>query len=80
MSLLIKDGGDLRRDPEVSNSVVMKWQISFEQIKEQNLPAANLLSCMCILDRQGIPEFLSCQGDSEALDFEDAIGTLMSSH
>ncbi len=30
-----------------------------------------------MLDRQGIPEFLFCQGDIEALDFEDAIGTLI---
>ena len=46
MSLLIKDGGDLRRDPEVPNSVMMTWQISFDQIKEKNLLAANLLFCI----------------------------------
>lgn len=29
MSLVIRDGGDLRRDPGVPNSVAMTWQISF---------------------------------------------------
>jgi len=78
VSLLSKDGGDLRRDPEVPNAVVITWQISFDQIKKQNLPAADLLSRMCVLDRQGIPRFLFCQDDdSDALDFEDAIGTLI---
>ena len=78
VSLLSKDGGDLRRDPEVPNAVVITWQISFNQIKKQNARAADLLSRMCILDRQGIPRFLFCQeDDSNALDFEDAIGTLI---
>jgi hypothetical protein len=31
-SLLDKDGGDLRRDPDVPNAVISTWQISFNQI------------------------------------------------
>jgi hypothetical protein len=78
VSLLSKDGGDLRRDPEVPNAVVITWQISSDQIKKQDAPAADLLSRMCVLDRQGIPRFLFCQDDdSDAIDFEDAIGTLI---
>jgi len=40
VSLLSNDGGDLRRDFEVPNSVLMTWQISFDQIKDQNILAA----------------------------------------
>ena len=78
ISLLSKDGGDLRRDPDVPNSVVATWQISFDQIKDQNTAAADLLSCMCLLDRQGIPGFLFYQSNSgSSIDFEDSIGTLI---
>jgi len=77
ISLLSKDGGDLRRDPEVPNAVVITWQISFEQIKLQNALAADLLSRMCILDRQGIPRFLIFEDDGDDLEFEDAIGVLI---
>ena len=77
ISLLSKDGGDLRRDGEVSNAIILTWQISFDQIKTQYPSAANLLSRMCILDRQGIPGFLLRQGDTASLDFDDAIGILM---
>jgi tetratricopeptide (TPR) repeat protein len=75
--LLSKDGGDLRRDPEVPNAVVRTWQISFDQIKLQNAPAADLLSCMCVFDRQEIPRFLIREDDEDDLVFEDAIGTLI---
>ena len=77
VSLLSKDGGDPRRDPEVPNSVMTTWEISFDQIKDQNASAAGLLSCMCVLERQGIPGFLFCQDDSDSLEFEDSIGTLI---
>jgi hypothetical protein len=30
-SLLNKDAGDLRRDPEVPNAVIATWQVSFKQ-------------------------------------------------
>ena len=75
--LLSKDEADLRRDPTVPNSVIRTWQISFSQIKEQNPSATDLLSCMCMLDRQGLPEFLFCEDGDQALDFEEAIGTLI---
>jgi tetratricopeptide (TPR) repeat protein len=75
VSLLSKDGGDLRRDPEVPNAVVVTWQISFDQIKKESTQAAKLLSRMCVLDRQGIPKFLFCQDDdSGARAFKDDDG------
>ena len=58
VSLLSKDGGDLRRDPKVPNSVITTWQISFDQIKALNELAAEILSTMSMLDRQAIPAFL----------------------
>ena len=56
--ILLKDMGDLRRDHDVPNSGLKTWQISFDQIKSYHPQAANLLSLMSVLDRQGIPEFL----------------------
>jgi tetratricopeptide (TPR) repeat protein len=84
VSLLSKDGGDIRRDPEVPNAVMITWQISFDQIKKESTQAAKLLSRMCVLDRQGIPKFLFCQDDhrgalasedddGDALFFKDAL-------
>uniref|UniRef100_A0A0D2YHZ4 Uncharacterized protein n=1 Tax=Fusarium oxysporum (strain Fo5176) TaxID=660025 RepID=A0A0D2YHZ4_FUSOF len=33
-NLLNRDAGDLRRDETVSNSVVVTWQVTFEQIRQ----------------------------------------------
>jgi hypothetical protein len=74
-SLLDKDKGDLRRDPDVPNAVISTWQISFNQIRRENPFAANLLSLMSALNRQGISEsFL--RGDSDRLAFADALTVL----
>ncbi|KAL9114581.1 MAG: hypothetical protein Q9187_007434, partial [Circinaria calcarea] len=73
--ILLKDTGDLRRDPGMPNSVLVTWQISFDQIKKQFPPAAELLSLMSVLDRQGIPEFLLCKDDNRLV-FEDALAPL----
>jgi len=76
--LLSRNEADLRRDPEVPNSVITTWQISFLKIKERNAAAAELLSRMCFLDRHGIPEFLFCEEDDEpSLGFEEAVGILI---
>ncbi|KAK7423699.1 hypothetical protein QQX98_000889 [Neonectria punicea] len=55
-SLLNTDGGDLRRDEAVSNSVVITWQVTFEQIRRERPSAADLLSFMSFFNPQGIPE------------------------
>jgi tetratricopeptide (TPR) repeat protein len=74
-SLLNRDEGDLRRDPEVPSAVITAWQISFNQIRRDNPSAADLLSLMSVLNRQGIPEDL-LRGDSDRLAFEDALAAL----
>jgi len=48
--------GDSRRDCQASNSIIATWQISFEYIRTSTPTTAQLLSLMCLLDRQGIPE------------------------
>ncbi|KAG9229521.1 hypothetical protein BJ875DRAFT_488840 [Amylocarpus encephaloides] len=59
--LLDEQSGDLRRDPGI----------------KQNKPrAAELLSLMAMLDRQGIPEFLLPVRYPNALDLEDALAPL----
>jgi tetratricopeptide (TPR) repeat protein len=74
-SLLNRDEGDLRRDHEVPSGVITTWQISFNQIRRDNPSAADLLSLMSVLNRQGIPEAL-LRGNSDRLAFEDALAVL----
>ena len=57
-SLLNYDGGNLRRDWEAKNSIIITWQISFDHIFRTRRSAADLLSLMSFFDRQGIPETL----------------------
>jgi hypothetical protein len=55
IELLSEDFEDLARDPETTNPVAATWVISFDQIRQSDILAANLLSFMACLDRQGIP-------------------------
>lgn len=48
--------GNLRRDQEATNLVLVTWQISFEYIHMHWPSSADLLSLMSFFDRQGIPE------------------------
>ena len=57
-SLLNYEGGQLRRDWQAQNSIIITWQISFEHIRGTWPSAADLLSLMSFFDRQGIPEAL----------------------
>ncbi|KAL6714262.1 hypothetical protein ACLMJK_007685 [Lecanora helva] len=57
-SLLDYEGGQLRRDWEARNSIIITWQISFEYIRQKRPSASDLLSLMSFFDRQGIPEVL----------------------
>ena len=75
-SLLKMEDLDLRRDPGVPNSVIKAWQITFQQIRTQNDLSANLLSCMSMFDKQGIPEFL-LREIGEGVGYEEAIETLL---
>ncbi|KAF2249838.1 TPR-like protein [Trematosphaeria pertusa] len=57
-SLLDYEAGNLRRDGEARNSIIITWQISFDHIRSARQSAADLLSLMSFFDRQGIPEAL----------------------
>ncbi|KAI1157256.1 P-loop containing nucleoside triphosphate hydrolase protein [Nemania serpens] len=57
-TLLDYEEGQLRRDQEAKNSILLTWQISFEHIREIRPSASELLSLMSFCDRQGIPESL----------------------
>lgn len=48
----------MRRDREVSNSVIITLQISFNAIGSGRQSAADLLSIISFFDHQGIPESL----------------------
>jgi hypothetical protein len=58
LSLLNYEGGQLRRDQEAKNSIIVTWQISFDHICETRPSVTDLLSLMSFFDRQGIPETL----------------------
>ena len=74
--ILLDDMGDLRRDSTIPSSVLLTWQISFDQINGENRPAADLLSLMSVFDRQGIPRYLLQDKDEHELDFERRLGPL----
>lgn len=57
-SVLDVDAGDLRRDGEAQNAIILSWQISFEQIHQDRLSVAELVSLMSFCDGQAIPEAL----------------------
>jgi hypothetical protein len=62
--LLSEDLPDHRRDFESQSSVIRTWKVSFDQIRKQKPRAAEILSLMAVLDRQGIPKML-LRGDGE---------------
>ncbi|CAN9281373.1 unnamed protein product [Alternaria alternata] len=57
-SLLSYNDGQLHRDWEAKNSIVVTWQISFEYIQQTWSSVADVLSLMSFFDRQGIPKDL----------------------
>ncbi|KAI8289082.1 Kinesin light chain 4 [Colletotrichum sp. SAR 10_98] len=86
-ALLRSDRGDARRYPGVSNSVVLTWQLTFEQIKKEQPRAADLLSLMSCFQAQHIPEYMlhhyasdvssvEESGDNDDRDLEDDLEVL----
>ncbi|GKT68785.1 kinesin [Colletotrichum tofieldiae] len=57
-TLLRSDRGDIRRYDGLSNSVIVTWQVTFEQIKREQPRAAKLLSLMSYFHAQNIPEYM----------------------
>ena len=77
--LLSKDLRDQRRnlqDSGIPNSVIRAWKVTFDQIREQDVRASEILSLMAVLDGQGIPEMLLKQNAESKTDFTEAVGTL----
>ena len=74
--LLNQDLGDLRRDSQGHNSIVMTWKMSFDLINKQEPRATEMLSLMAFLDRHGIPEILLRNRSDQNVDFKKALGTL----
>ena len=74
--LLSENLQDPRRDLDTPNSVIKTWKVSFDLIREKEPRAADTLSLMAVLDRQGIPkEILSNEGQ-RTIDLTSALGTL----
>jgi tetratricopeptide (TPR) repeat protein len=69
-NVLDMDKGDLRRDRESSNSIMLTWQISFDHIRETHPSAADLLSLMSFFDRHAIPQALLHEKRSTTADRE----------
>ena len=74
--LLDEEHGDLRRDFQSQNSVIKTWKMSFDLITKRWPRAAEMLSLMAFLDRQGIPESLLRNGSDRIIDVTIALGTL----
>ena len=76
MELLSTDQYDPGRDPENGNSVFQTWKISFDQIRKTKPRAADILSLISVLDRQGISDDLLKEEIEGNLHHVRAIGTL----
>ncbi|KAJ5565742.1 hypothetical protein N7535_007380 [Penicillium sp. DV-2018c] len=73
-----EDPMDLRRDPSTQYAVITTWQLSFEQIHQEQPASTDLLALMSMFDRQGIPEDLVRDFSQDILDFHDALAPLLS--
>jgi tetratricopeptide (TPR) repeat protein len=71
---LDKELEDPRR--EKPNSILRTWKLSFDQIQNQDPRAAEMLSLMAVLDRQGIPEMLLRKANDRDIEVTTALGTL----
>jgi hypothetical protein len=74
--LLSEELIDLRRDAEVQNSVIRTWKLSFDHIRTSKPRAAEILSLMSVLDRQGIPKSVLRRENEKSIEFTTAIGML----
>jgi tetratricopeptide (TPR) repeat protein len=74
--LLEQDIHDAGRDYEIQNSVFQTWKISFDQIRKQEPRAAEVLSLMAVLERQGISENMLRKNEERKLKFNAAIQKL----
>ncbi|KAH8661696.1 hypothetical protein BGZ60DRAFT_91061 [Tricladium varicosporioides] len=78
LRLLSKGFAAEGRDQDIPNAVAISWMLSFDQIREHNPRAADLLSLMSFFDRQAIPESLLKDVNETSFSFIEAIGELLS--
>ena len=64
------------REDRSSESVTSTWWITFQSMKEESPRSAELLTMMCLLDRQQIPLALLQDLEEDSFDFEEAIAIL----
>lgn len=74
--LLGKDFHDPTRPDDLRNSVVLTWEISFEKIKDERAVAADMLSFIGVLSREGIPTFLLAFVQPDELELDDDVSIL----
>jgi len=81
-ALLSEQFCDIRREVDMTESILSTYFITFEQIKEQNPKGADLLRLIAFFDRQKIPEELfvksGLEGMDHSIEFRKAIGALLS--
>ena len=75
--LLSKEIDDISRDHDLRNSLILTWQLSFEQIQDQHPQASDLLALMSTLDRHSIPKKILCLDDEDEMDFDEAVSVLI---
>jgi hypothetical protein len=76
--LLEQEFRDIMRTDDVPNSVLRTWLVSFEQIRNQNQDAANMLCFMATLDRSGVQDFILQFVWKDPLVFRANIGLVLS--
>lgn len=74
--LLSEELGDHRRYHDSQSSIMNTLKLSFDQIVRQKPLAANILSFMAFLDRNGMPKSLIKRDNVRTVDFVSALGTL----
>ncbi|KAG0135840.1 hypothetical protein HOY82DRAFT_479690 [Tuber indicum] len=81
-ALLSEQFCDIRREVDMTESILSTYFITFERIKEQNPKGADLLWLLAFFDRQKIPEELFVKSGLDGMDhpieFRRAIGALLS--
>ncbi|KAF2139228.1 uncharacterized protein K452DRAFT_337374 [Aplosporella prunicola CBS 121167] len=75
--LLSQELDDLRRSGDTPNAVFRSLKLSFDQIARQMRKAADMLSLMAVLDRQGIPKLILRTYSSSNVEYIKSTGTLM---
>ncbi|KAG9762710.1 hypothetical protein KCU73_g1786, partial [Aureobasidium melanogenum] len=78
LTLLMIEEDHIGRPTEIPKSMLMTWEISFNQILEKCPPAIRLLSQMSMYDSQHIPQTLLAAGaDKKSFDLEGALDILL---